>query len=220
MHDRSQNIITDKEGRKFIEGDWYAKPLPLNLDLDDHSYPDTSYSFIRFISESPHSFVLGYGSGNYGHSNFIGGHKSRIQIGKYVVLQGTTLIANESITIKDHCMFSWGSIITDSWIDMKTDIQTKQNLLKSVANSNDRHLNFPHTNSVVIEENVWVGFKAVILPGVTVGHGSVIGSCAIVSEDVPPYAIVVGNPARVIRFLSSNDTEDIRQNAIAEYCIK
>jgi acetyltransferase-like isoleucine patch superfamily enzyme len=51
----------------------------------------------------------------------------------------------------------------------------------------------------VIEDDVWVGARAIILPGVTIGHGSVIGAGAVVAKSVPPYSIVVGNPGRVVR---------------------
>lgn len=52
---------------------------------------------------------------------------------------------------------------------------------------------------VVIEDNVWIGDKAIILPNVTIGRGSIIGAGAVVTKDIPPYSIAVGNPARVIR---------------------
>lgn len=53
---------------------------------------------------------------------------------------------------------------------------------------------------VVIEDDVWIGSKATILAGVTVGQGAVIGAGAVVVKSVPPYAIVVGVPARVIGY--------------------
>jgi acetyltransferase-like isoleucine patch superfamily enzyme len=216
MRKRSQNIISDNKGRFHIEGDWHPAPLPRNVNFDEYSYPDTAYSFIRFQSQIKNSLTLGYGSGNYGHSNFIGGKKGVIKIGKYVVLQGTTIISNESITIKDHCMFSWGSVITDSWLTNATDLSQRRKILESLAFSKSRLPEFPETKPVVIEENVWVGFKAVVLPGVTLGRGCIVGSCSIVSEDVPPYAIVAGNPARVIRFLSEDDSPEVREQAIQE----
>ncbi|WP_405095305.1 acyltransferase [Micromonospora sp. NBC_01412] len=52
---------------------------------------------------------------------------------------------------------------------------------------------------VTIGDDVWVGTRAVILHGVTVGRGAVVGAGAVVTRPVPPYAIVAGNPARVIR---------------------
>lgn len=64
----------------------------------------------------------------------------------------------------------------------------------------------PATNGdVIIGSDVWIGFKATILSGVTVGDGAVVGACAIVTRDVPPYAIVGGNPARILRMRFSDD---------------
>jgi maltose O-acetyltransferase len=53
---------------------------------------------------------------------------------------------------------------------------------------------------VVIEDDVWIGTRSVILPGVRLGRGAIVGAGAVVTKDVPPYAIVGGNPARVIKY--------------------
>jgi len=53
---------------------------------------------------------------------------------------------------------------------------------------------------VVIEDDVWVGARAVVLQGVTIGRGAVVAAGAVVARSVPPYAIVAGVPARVLRF--------------------
>lgn len=53
---------------------------------------------------------------------------------------------------------------------------------------------------VTIEDDVWVGTKAIILDGVTIGRGSIVGAGAIVTKSVPPYSIVAGNPAKILRF--------------------
>ena len=53
---------------------------------------------------------------------------------------------------------------------------------------------------VRILDNAWIGFNAIILKGVTIGRGAVVSAGAVVSQDVPDYAVVAGNPARVLHF--------------------
>lgn len=54
---------------------------------------------------------------------------------------------------------------------------------------------------IVIEDDVWIGEYAAVLKGVTIGKGSVVASHAVVTKDVPPYSVVAGNPARVVKEL-------------------
>ena len=54
---------------------------------------------------------------------------------------------------------------------------------------------------IVIEDDVFVGMEALILKGVTVGEGAVVGAGSVVTQDVPPRAVVAGNPAQVVREL-------------------
>ena len=57
----------------------------------------------------------------------------------------------------------------------------------------------PSRGDTVIGNDIWIGRDAIIMPGVSVGDGAIIGAGAVVASDVPPYGIVVGNPARLIR---------------------
>jgi acetyltransferase-like isoleucine patch superfamily enzyme len=54
---------------------------------------------------------------------------------------------------------------------------------------------------VIIEDDVWIGARVTILPGVIVGKGSTLGASAVVSNSVPPYSVAIGNPARVSKSL-------------------
>ncbi len=53
---------------------------------------------------------------------------------------------------------------------------------------------------VLIGSDVWIGYRAIVAQGVTIGDGAVVGAGAVVTRDVPPYAIVAGSPARLIRY--------------------
>lgn len=207
------------DGRFYIHDDWFPGSLPPNVKLDDHAYPETSFSFSSFYSKLPDGFTLGFASGNYGSGNFYVGENGKVTVGKYVILNSTNLICSSKITIGDHCMFAWGTVITDSWLDTHTLNAThRKSLLLKLAHSDTRFPDFnEHSKAVVIEDNVWVGFDAVILPGVTLGRGCIIGSRTVIRESVPAYAVIVGNPARIVKHLDPDDTEEAKQKAIKEY---
>jgi acetyltransferase-like isoleucine patch superfamily enzyme len=52
---------------------------------------------------------------------------------------------------------------------------------------------------VVIEDDVWIGFNAIILKGVRIGRGSIVGAGAVVTRTMPAFSLIAGNPAKVIR---------------------
>jgi len=59
---------------------------------------------------------------------------------------------------------------------------------------------WPNKGGITIGHDVWIGWDATILPGVTVGHGAIIATKAVVAADVPPYAVVAGNPAKIVKY--------------------
>lgn len=63
----------------------------------------------------------------------------------------------------------------------------------------DGEADFPTRGDTTIGNDVWTGWDSTILPGVTVGDGAIVAARAVVSRDVPPYSVVAGNPARVVR---------------------
>ena len=66
----------------------------------------------------------------------------------------------------------------------------------------------PSRGDTLVGHAVWPGYSAHVLPGVTIGHGAVVAAASVVARDVPPYAVVVGNPARVVRSrFSADDVE-------------
>lgn len=61
--------------------------------------------------------------------------------------------------------------------------------------------------TIIIGDDVWIGGHVIILPGVNIGNGAVVGAGAVVTRDVPEYAVVGGNPAKVIRFRNGEKHE-------------
>lgn len=117
---------------------------------------------------------------------------------------------NPEITIGDNCSFGAYNHITASnrvvigdgcltgkWITI-TDNSHGETDLKSLQMRPKERI-VVSKGAVVIGNNVWIGDKATILPGVIIGDGAVIGTGAVVTKDVPPYSVVGGNPARIIK---------------------
>lgn len=65
--------------------------------------------------------------------------------------------------------------------------------------------------SVTIGENVWIGSRVIIIPGVHIGEGAVIGAGSVVTRDVPPCAIVWGNPAKVIKYRNKEQYDNLKK---------
>lgn len=64
----------------------------------------------------------------------------------------------------------------------------------------------PDTRDTVIGHDVWIGYGALILPGASIGNGAIIGAGAVVRGAIPDYAVVTGNPARVVQYRFDEDT--------------
>lgn len=100
--------------------------------------------------------------------------------------RGTIVLANESVVIGNDCLIAPGCHITDVNHSIATgELIRKQPLVSS---------------PVQIGNDVWVGTGSSILPGVTIGNGAVIGAKAVVTHDVPANAVVVGIPAKIIKY--------------------
>ena len=110
---------------------------------------------------------------------------SEILIGDDVGMSGCVVSAHKSIRIGNRVLIGSGALITDS--DAHPLDPEERKTKKDGASI-----------PIVIEDDVFVGARAIILKGVTIGRGSVIGAGAVVTKDVPPFSIAAGNPARVI----------------------
>ncbi|MDJ0594028.1 MAG: Vat family streptogramin A O-acetyltransferase [Pleurocapsa sp. MO_226.B13] len=65
---------------------------------------------------------------------------------------------------------------------------------------------FPFKGDTVVGNDVWIGYESVIMPGVTIGDGAIVAAKSVVVDNVPPYCVVGGNPAKIIRQRFNNET--------------
>jgi len=123
------------------------------------------------------------------------------EFGDYAYAIGDNQIAHA--TIGKFCNIATGVRINPSnhpWWRATLHHFTYRSLSHGFALPDDREFfQWRADDRVIIGADVWIGHNAIIMPGVTIGTGAAIGSGAVVTKDVPPYAIVVGVPAKVLR---------------------
>jgi acetyltransferase-like isoleucine patch superfamily enzyme len=182
--------------------DWYDGIVPENVTLAESAYIETAYSFRECRSHRAAAVRLGRGAGVYLAVMFDVGDGGRVVIGDYTSVGGGRLICDEEILIGDYCLISWNVVIMDTY-RLPVDAAARRIVLEVVASTTERVLppSYEKPRPVCIEDNVWIGFDACVLPGVHIGTGSVVAAKSVVSESIPPYTVAGGNPARIIRSL-------------------
>jgi acetyltransferase-like isoleucine patch superfamily enzyme len=143
-----------------------------------------------------------------------------IRIGSYSRIQGDLVLYAHGgeIAIGDYCFIGpdtriWSAkkIFIGNRVLVSHNVNIHDNNSHPV-DSHLRHLDFVEIFSnglqkendlnekeIIIEDDVWIGFNATIMKGVKIGRGSIVGANTIITDDVPPYSIIVGNPARIIK---------------------
>ncbi|MFS2933523.1 CatB-related O-acetyltransferase [Parabacteroides distasonis] len=121
-------------------------------------------------------------------------HREKLIIGKFCSIAcGTKFLFNcANHTLKSLSTYTF-PLFYEEWELEKSNITTA----------------WDNKGDIVIGNDVWIGYEAVIMAGVHIGDGAIIAACAVVTKDVPPYTIVGGTPAKEIR--KRFDTEVIQQ---------
>jgi acetyltransferase-like isoleucine patch superfamily enzyme len=181
--------------------DWYEGTVPENVVIDETAYVETAFSFYLCRSQEPVGVSIGRGASTYLGTMFDAGPRGRIRVGDYALVHGARIICDAEVTIGDHALISWNVVLMDTY-RVPFEACKRRRLLERFAGRWPRHFDADvPARPVRIGRNVWIGFDACVLPGVSVGDGAVIGARSVVASDVPPYVVIAGNPARMIRTL-------------------
>lgn len=126
-----------------------------------------------------------------------------ISIGNRTFIGSSTFSIAQELKIGDDVLISWGVNIVDhnshaiSFSQRKTDVLNWKNHQKDWSGIEIAPVN--------IERKAWIGLNSIILKGVTIGEGAIVGAGSVVTKDVPPWTIVAGNPARIIREIPEDE---------------
>jgi maltose O-acetyltransferase len=140
------------------------------------------------------------------------------EIGENVILADTKISAPENVSFKSNIYFGpGGRISAEGGFEVGNNCSISDNLLVYTWNheyKNGKTIPFDtrrELKPVKLEDNVWIGSRVTIIPGVTVGEGAIIGMGSVVTKDVPPLAIVGGNPAKVVKYRDKSRYEKLKK---------
>ncbi|KRQ98350.1 acyltransferase [Bradyrhizobium valentinum] len=140
------------------------------------------------------------------HSHIMGelltfGHGGQIQIGSWCYVgEGTRIWSAASIIIGDRVLISHSANIFDS-LTHPLGAKARHEQIKQIFKTGHPYQISLDESPVRICNDAWVGANAMVLRGVTIGEGGVVAAGAVVTKDVPPFSIVAGNPAVLIKEL-------------------
>lgn len=126
-----------------------------------------------------------------------------VTIGDRSYIGASHLVCHSRIEIEEDVIISWGVTIVDhnshsiDWSQRKDDIKKWSQGIKDWEGVGRK--------PVKIEKRAWLGFGVSVLKGVTIGEGSVVAARSVVTKNVPPYTVVAGNPAKVVKHINQNE---------------
>jgi acetyltransferase-like isoleucine patch superfamily enzyme len=193
---------------RSLSWDWYPGAIPDNALVDETAYLETTFSFHLYRSALPVGLRVGRGASTYLGTMFDVGPKGRVSIGDYTLVHGARIVCDEEVSIGDYVLISWNVVLMDSY-RFPLDEGARRAELEALSGRTPR---VPESHGaprpVRVERNAWLGFDSCILPGVTIGEGSIVGARSVVVADVPPFTVVAGNPAQPIRRLERGERRD------------
>jgi len=132
-----------------------------------------------------------------------------ISIGDRVYIGDSTIICKNKVTFGSDILVAWGALFYDhdshslDYRDRQQDIKQVHSDFINAKGQYLKNKNWTVVKSAPIEikDNVWIGMDALILKGVTIGEGAIVAARSVVTKDVPPFTVVAGNPAKVVKNL-------------------
>ena len=117
--------------------------------------------------------------------------------------------SGNSITIGRNVLISHQCNIIDSNSHEMDMTEREEGYKRLIKEGHPRDVRSIITQPIVIEDNAWISFGSTILKGVTIGKGAVVAAGSVVTKNVPPFTVVAGNPAKVIKKLTENNSNAV-----------
>ena len=169
-----------------LDYDWLPSDLPDNVEIGEHVYLHSAFAFRHYRSTRPIGVRIGRHSTLYDAAMFDLGPDGEVDIGAYCLVNSTHFIANSRIEVGNYTFLSSEVYLADE--------------PAPVAPVDAAYAPPPPSDgpSIVIGDECWIGMRTVVLRGTRLGRGVIVGAGSVVQCEAPDYAIVAGNPARVV----------------------
>lgn len=183
--------------RDHQPGHWVQGPLPENVEVGAGTIITADYAFKRFHSRADPALTIGTNCTMDG-VHFALGETGRVEIGDYCYLTNAVLLCELEIRIGHYVVIGWNTTVADSDFHPVAPAERIADAVACSPLGRGRPRPPIRREPVVIDDDVWIGPNATLLKGVHVGTGAFVEPGALVTEDVPTRARVIGNPARVV----------------------
>ena len=177
--------------RHYLPHDWFPEPLPANVEIGPRSWLYSAFAFVHYHSRRPVGLRVGHDSGLYNGTFLDLGPDGEVEIGNYCALVGAIIRTNGRVEIGDYSLIAHEVLIADHFAAIPPITEGVRQELSS-------------ENGMVIGPNVWIGARAILLGQIQIGEGSIVGAGTVVTDSVPSYTIVAGNPARIVRTINQS----------------
>lgn len=181
----------------LLEHDWFPRPLPDNVAFGARSWCYSSFAFLHYHSRRPCGVRVGEDTGVYHGTFFNLGPDGEVEVGNFATLVGAIICTNTRIEIGDYAFLAHEVVLADSFAAVPSN-----GLVLATAGQTPAK---PGEVAIAVGRNSWVGARAILLRGARIGEGAIVGAGTLVDFEVPPFAIVAGNPARVVAMAQRSD---------------
>lgn len=174
--------------KSHLAHDWFSHPLPDNVTMGDESWLYSTFAFRHYRSQREAGVQIGHNAGVYHGTFFDLGAEGEVSIGDYTTVVGAIFATNGTIDIGDYCFLAHEVVFADTDFARCGCLEFDDPLIE----------NRVQHSRIILEDNVWIGARSVVLGNVRIGEGAIVGAACVVREDVPPYTVYAGNPPRVV----------------------
>jgi galactoside O-acetyltransferase len=170
--------------------DWFPRPLPASFRMGERSWLFSAFACMHCQSQRRDAIRIGHDTGIYLGTAFELGPEGAVDIGNFCTIVGSIICTNQRVWIEDYTFIAHEVVIADRASAVPWRPEDAAGVKSNAAVSEP---------AIHIGANCWIGARAIVLSGAKLGEGTIVGAAAVVDFEVPPFSLVAGNPARIVR---------------------